>query len=43
MLTPKERLEIEEGLARYPTKRAVTIDALLIVQKHRGWVSDESL
>ena len=43
MLTPEERQEIEAELARYPAKQAVTIDALLIVQKHRGWVSDESL
>jgi NADH-quinone oxidoreductase subunit E len=43
MLTPEERQEIETELNRYPTKQAVTIDALLVVQKHRGWVSDESL
>jgi NADH-quinone oxidoreductase subunit E len=43
MLSPEERKEIEAELVRYPTKRAVTIDALVIVQKHRGWVSDESL
>jgi NADH-quinone oxidoreductase subunit E len=43
MLTPDERQEIEAELVRYPAKQAVTIDALLIVQKHRGWVSDESL
>ena len=43
MLSPEERQEIEAELARYPVKQAVTIDALLIVQKHRGWISDESL
>lgn len=43
MLTPEERGEIEAELARYPTKQAVCIDAMRIVQKHRGWVSDESL
>lgn len=43
MLSPKEREEIEFELTRYPTKRAVSIDALKIVQRHRGWVSDESL
>ena len=43
MLSPEERQEIEAELARYPAKQAVTIDALLIVQKHRGWVSDETL
>lgn len=43
MLTPEERQEIEAELEHYPTKQAVCIDAMLIVQKHRGWVSDESL
>ena len=43
MLSPEERQEIEAKLARYPAKQAVTIDALLIVQKQRGWVSDETL
>ena len=43
MLRPEERQEIEAELEHYPTKQAVCIDAMLIVQKHRGWVSDESL
>ncbi len=43
MLTPDERHEIEEEAARYPTRQAVSIDAMKIVQRHRGWVSDESL
>ena len=43
MLSAEERQEIEFELARYPTKRAVCIDALKIVQRHRGWISDESL
>ena len=43
MLTAEERREIEEELPRYPTRQAVCIDAMKIVQKHRGWVSDESL
>lgn len=43
MLSPEEQQEIEFELTRYPTKRAVCIDALKIVQRHRGWVSDESL
>ena len=30
-------------MARYPTKEAVYIDAMKIVQRHRGWVSDESI
>jgi NADH-quinone oxidoreductase subunit E len=43
MLTAEERQEIEAELAHYPTKQSVCIDAMQIVQRHRGWVSDESL
>jgi NADH-quinone oxidoreductase subunit E len=43
MLTAEERQEIEGELAHYPTKQAVCIGAMKIVQRHRGWVSDESL
>jgi NADH-quinone oxidoreductase subunit E len=43
MLTPEEQNEIEKEFAHYPTKRAVCIDAMKVVQKHRGWVSDESI
>jgi NADH-quinone oxidoreductase subunit E len=42
-LSTEERREIEAEFPRYPTKRAVCIDAMKIVQRHRGWVSDESL
>lgn len=43
MLSAEERREIEAEFRHYPTKQAVCIDAMKIVQKHRGWVSDESL
>jgi NADH-quinone oxidoreductase subunit E len=43
MLTDEERREIEAEMARYPTRQAVCVDAMKIVQQHRGWVSDESL
>jgi NADH-quinone oxidoreductase subunit E len=43
MLTPEEQKEIEAEMAHYPRKQSVCIDALKIVQKHRGWVSDETL
>jgi NADH-quinone oxidoreductase subunit E len=43
MLTPEEQKEIEAEMAHYPLKQSVSIDALKIVQKHRGWVSDETL
>jgi len=43
MLTNAIKQEIESHLAEYPYKRAASIEALKIVQKHQGWVSDESL
>jgi NADH-quinone oxidoreductase subunit E len=43
MLTEEERREIEAELQHYAQKRAVCIDALKIVQRHRGWVSDEGI
>jgi NADH-quinone oxidoreductase subunit E len=43
VLSPEERQEIEAEFGHYPDKRALTIDAMKIVQKHRGWVSDEAL
>lgn len=43
MLSPEERQEIVAEFENYPDKRALTIDAMKIVQKHRGWVSDEAL
>jgi NADH-quinone oxidoreductase subunit E len=43
MLTDEEKREIDAELLQYPTQRAVGLEALRIVQQHRGWVSDESL
>jgi NADH-quinone oxidoreductase subunit E len=43
MLTDAERQEIESHVAEYPYKRAACIEAMKIVQRERGWVSDESL
>ncbi|MDF0675581.1 MAG: NADH-quinone oxidoreductase subunit NuoE [Nitrospira sp.] len=43
MLTDTERRELEEALKHYPDKRAGAIDALLIVQRRRRWISDDSL
>jgi len=43
MLSAEERREIEIELGRYPNKRAVAIDALKIVQRSRGWVSEQGL
>jgi NADH-quinone oxidoreductase subunit E len=43
MLTEEERREIEAELPHYEQKRAVGIEAMKIVQQHRGWVSDENI
>jgi NADH-quinone oxidoreductase subunit E len=43
MLTDSERRELEDALKHYPDKRGGVIDALLIVQRRRGWISDDSL
>jgi NADH-quinone oxidoreductase subunit E len=43
MLTEDERREIEEEIQHYPDKRAACVDALKVIQRHRAWVSDESL
>lgn len=43
MLSDKERTEIEAELAHCEQKRGACIDALKIVQQHRGWVSDEAI
>lgn len=42
-LSATEIEEIEHELTLYPDKKAVGLEALKIVQKHQGWVSDESL
>ncbi len=43
MLTADERKEIESDIAQYPYRRAGAIEALKVVQRHRGWVSDEGV
>jgi NADH-quinone oxidoreductase subunit E len=43
MLTDEEKKEIDAELAKYHTKRAAGPEALKIVQRYRGWISDESL
>jgi NADH-quinone oxidoreductase subunit E len=42
-LSPQEIAEIEAEASHYEQKQAASIEALKIIQKHRGWVSDESL
>ena len=43
MLTTEELEEIEAEFTNYPDRKSVCIDAMRIVQKHRGWISDETL
>ena len=42
-LSAEELNEIEHEITLYADKKAVGLEALKIVQKHQGWVSDESL
>lgn len=43
VLSAAELDEIDHEISHAPYRSAVAIDALKIVQKHRRWVSDESL
>ena len=43
MLSEHEKDMINEELSHYPTKRAGAVEALMIVQRRRGWISDELL
>lgn len=43
LLTAAELTEIDHEISHAPYRTAVAIDALKIVQKHHGWVSDERL
>ena len=43
MLTEEEKKEIDVELAHSATKASASIEALNIVQRHRGWVSDDAV
>ena len=43
VLSDAEVREIEAECAHLPDRKSAAIDAMMIVQRHRGWVSDESL
>jgi NADH-quinone oxidoreductase subunit E len=43
VLSDAERGALEEALGHYADRRSAVITALKIVQRHRGWVSDEAL
>ena len=43
VLSDDEIREIEGECAHLPDRKSAAIDAMMIVQRYRGWVSDESL
>jgi NADH-quinone oxidoreductase subunit E len=43
MLSHEERMEIEGELTNYATKESACVDAMKIIQRRRGWVSDEGV
>lgn len=43
VLTQEEQREIEQEFPHYPQRQAVCVEALRIVQRHRGWVSDQAV
>ncbi len=43
MLDERERRDIEKEIGKYAMKQAAAPEALKIVQKYRGWVTDEAL
>lgn len=43
MLSPQEIKEIDKEIAKVPVRRSAGLKALMVVQRHRGYVSDESL
>lgn len=43
MFTNHEKLEIDKEIAKFPSKKNACLDALMVIQKSRGYVSDEAL
>lgn len=43
MLSEEERETLTRELARYPNRRAASIDCLVRLQESRGWLSDDAL
>lgn len=43
MLSAEERQEIDRELEHSPTRQGACIESMKIVQRHRGWVSDEAI
>ena len=43
LLSDAERDEIHHEMSHYPDPRAASIEALKVVQRHRGWVPDGAI
>lgn len=43
MLSEEEQAAIEAEIADYPDPRAACVEAMKIVQRHRGWVPDDAM
>ncbi len=43
MLSDEIKRDLEECIAEYPNRRAACIEAMLVLQRHRRWLSDESI
>ena len=43
MLTAQEQNEIEKAISVMPIRKSACIEALKVIQRHRRWISDESL
>jgi len=43
LLSPEEIREIEEEAAKLPQRASASIEALKIVQRRRGWITDEAI
>lgn len=43
MLSERDRKEIEEEISHLPRREGACIEALKVVQRSRGWVSDEDV
>ena len=43
MLTEEEKKEIEAEVLGYEQRQSACIEAMKIIQRHRGWVSDEAI
>jgi NADH-quinone oxidoreductase subunit E len=43
MLSEEIKREIEAECGRFKTNRSACIEAMQIIRRHRGWISDESI